>query len=262
MMKDERLILLDGPVNFRDLGGYVNQKGQIIKWHKVYRSDSLSNLSIQDQQKLTDLKITVDCDLRSQMERQVSPDIPWPNCTRIDLPLYDEESDETESHFSLRNLWHKIPVIDDYLGSIYQRVLLNKHSQKMIQELFEQLLALPEQEALVYHCSAGKDRTGIVTAVFLLALGVKEETIVQDYLLTNRLYDFAWQKEQPTADDLQKMISQMNTTRGEGMAIQAIAKTITAGWGSVNCFLAKELHFSSTDLDDLQQLYLEAKNDN
>ena len=65
MSNHQRLISFDGTMNFRDLGGYQNTDGQTVKWQKIYRSDSLINLSANDLKKFKNLKITVDCDLRS-----------------------------------------------------------------------------------------------------------------------------------------------------------------------------------------------------
>ena len=65
-MEHERILALDGPLNFRDIGGYKNDKGQHVKWNKIYRSDSLSSLSNKDKQKLADRRIAVDIDLRSK----------------------------------------------------------------------------------------------------------------------------------------------------------------------------------------------------
>lgn len=257
-MKHERLVLLDGAVNFRDIGGYRSQDGRKVKWHKIYRSDSLTQLSALDQEKLAQLHITIDCDLRSELEAKFHPDASWPNRKLVFTPLYDEQNNDSDMHFRLQQLLHKIPQISDYLGSIYQRVLLNKHSQEMIAAIFKQLLHLPADAALVYHCSAGKDRTGIMTAMILLALNVDEVTIIKDYLLTNRLYDFSWQHQHPSTDQLSKMIAQMNVTRGEGLAIQGITQTITAGWGNFANFFVKELGFNKNDLIRLQQMYLEA----
>ena len=73
-MKHDRILALDGPLNFRDIGGYQNDKGQHVKWNKIYRSDSLSSLSKEDQEKLVERRITVDVDLRSKYEQNSAPD--------------------------------------------------------------------------------------------------------------------------------------------------------------------------------------------
>ena len=69
MTDNKRLIAFDGTVNFRDIGGYRGLNGKKTKWHKIYRSDSLSSLSDNDQKRLTQMEVTVDCDLRSSHEQ-------------------------------------------------------------------------------------------------------------------------------------------------------------------------------------------------
>jgi protein-tyrosine phosphatase len=255
-MTETRLLALDGAVNFRDLGGYQNRQGQKIKWQKIYRSDSLSSLSANDQAKLSKLQITVDCDLRSAYERSISPDQLWSGAKYLALPLY-AETERKQDQLQIQRWLRRIPLSHDYLGSIYQQIVLSPHSQAIFRQIFQELLKLPAKQALLYHCSAGKDRTGITSALILMALGIDDQTIVQDYLLTNQLYDFAWKKQLPSKTELAQMVARMNTTKGDALAIRAVMETIRAGWGSFHDFFQQVLHFSKQDLLDLRQLYLE-----
>ena len=257
-MEHNRIVTLDDPLNFRDIGGYQNQEGQSVKWNKIYRSDSLSSLSYKDQIKLVKLKITVDCDLRSAYEKHSAPDDLWSGVKYVDAPLYSNDISEDKGTNKMYRFFHHIPDLkDNYIGQIYQRTLLNTHSQEEFAKIFAELLELPEEDGLVYHCSAGKDRTGMTTALILMALGVDDDIIARDYLLTNTLYDFAISRNLPSNDEISKMISKMNVTKGEGTAIRGITETIRAGWGSFDSFFKKELGFSQTDLDQLRQIYLE-----
>lgn len=258
-MTHERLILMDGPVNFRDVGGYQNKDGKHVKWNKIYRSDALSSLSYRDKIKLTKLKIAVDCDLRSAYEKNSAPDDLWAGVKYVDVPLYSEKVVENgKADNKLFRFFHHIPDLkDNFIGQIYQRTLLNTHSEEEFAKVFAELLILPEDEGLVYHCSAGKDRTGMTSALILMALGVDDDTIARDYLLTNTLYDFAISKNLPSKDELSAMVAKMNVTKGEGIAIRGITETIRAGWGDFDSFFKKELGFTQTDLDQLRQMYLE-----
>lgn len=74
----QRVIELDMPVNFRDLGGYQGLDGRRVKWRKIYRSAALNEMSARDRVKLANLRITVDCDLRSSREQRSYPDLLWP----------------------------------------------------------------------------------------------------------------------------------------------------------------------------------------
>ncbi|WEV70802.1 tyrosine-protein phosphatase [Lactobacillus sp. ESL0785] len=257
-MAHQRIVALDGPLNFRDVGGYQNSVGQTVKWNKIYRSDSLSSLTPHDQQKLADLHVTVDCDLRSAYEKETSPDKSWFKREFVDVPVYSEDIADQQNDRKVYRFLHHIPDMkDNFIGRIYQQTLLSPHSQDIFTQIFAQLLELPEDEALVYHCSAGKDRTGMVSALILMALGVDDDTIARDYLLTNELYDFAISRQLPSNDDISKMVAKMNVTKGEGIAIRGITETIRGGWGDFANFFQKQLGFTADDLMQLRRMYLE-----
>lgn len=93
-MPHNRIVTLDGALNFRDIGGYKNDKGQSVKWNKIYRSDSLSSLSYKDKIKLAKLHVIVDCDLRSSYEKNSSPDDLWSGVKYVDVPLYSNNVSE------------------------------------------------------------------------------------------------------------------------------------------------------------------------
>ena len=257
-MEHERILTLDGPLNFRDIGGYKNKQGKQVKWNKIYRSDGLSSLSYNDQIKLEKRKITIDCDLRSSYEKSSAPDRLWTGVKYVDTPLYSNDINDGKASNKFFRFWHHLPdMSDNFIGSIYQKAILSEHSQKEFAKIFKQLLILPEDQALVYHCSAGKDRTGMTTALILMALNVDDDTISRDYLLTNSLYSFALAKNFPDNDEISKMVAKMNTTKGEGVAIRGITETIRAAWGSFDRFFKKELGFTQNDLDKFRQMYLE-----
>ena len=257
-MAHDRILALDGPLNFRDIGGYQNDKGQHVKWNKIYRSDSLSSLSDEDQAKLAERRITVDVDLRSRYEQNSAPDKLWPNVRFVDAHIYSENRKQNKGDNKLYRFVHHIPDMgDNWLGQIYQQVLLNSHSQHEFAKIFAELIELPEEDALVYHYSAGKDRTGMTSALILTALGVDDDTISRDYLLTNELYDFALAKQFPDDNEIVSLVSKMNITKGEGPAIHGITETIRQGWGSFDSFFKKELGFSQKDLNRFRKMYLE-----
>ena len=257
-MTHDRIVKLDGPLNFRDVGGYQNKAGQAVKWNKIYRSDSLSSLSNEDKERLADLHVTIDCDLRSQYEKQSSPDKAWQHVHYVDLPVYSENPEDRPNGHKMFRLLHHIPDLsNNFIGRIYQQTLLSEHSRKMFARIFTELLELPEGDALVYHCSAGKDRTGMVSALILMALDVDDDTIARDYLLTNKLYDFAVSRQLPSNDEIAQMVAKMNVTKGEGTAIRGITETIRGGWGDFATFFKKELGFTDADLSRLKEMYLE-----
>ena len=116
-MARERLITFDGTVNFRDIGGYQGMDGKRTKWNKIYRSDSLSSLSSSDQERLTQMKVTVDCDLRSTNEQTIAPDKLWKGAECLDCHVYAEDSsgDLVEENHPIYKFLHQIQKIDSYL---------------------------------------------------------------------------------------------------------------------------------------------------
>ena len=120
-----------------------------------------------------------------------------------------------------------------------------------------QTLRTTLDQALVYHCAAGKDRTGVISILILMALSVDDKTIAEDYLLTDELYDFSIEKQHPTNEKLSQVIAKMNVTRGEGPAVKGITETIRQGWGSFDKFFTRKLGFKQADLEKFREMYLE-----
>ena len=158
-------ISLEGALNVRDIGGYLNAEGKEVSKGKLYRSDNLDRVTPADIQKLKSLGINLDIDLRSPEEWDR-----WPDLLR-DMP-------------GIR--YEKIPLLStidpeelpNNLAALY--VYLLDHSQKEFAQIFRLILSNAEGVTL-FHCSAGKDRTGLVTAMLLLLAGVNEKVIIEDY---------------------------------------------------------------------------------
>ena len=173
---NDRLIILDGAVNFRDLGGYVAANGRSVCWQKIYRSDRLDNLTMQDMEILAQKHIVTDCDLRTSYEQSYWQDRLWAGVAYYDCHIYKEEDITYEYQITtetVNNLINCPPVSQGIVGRRYQKILLDKTGQMALKRVFQEILSLDENDALVFHCTAGKDRTGLVAAVILIGLGVK-----------------------------------------------------------------------------------------
>lgn len=168
----DRLVALEGCLNFRDLGGYPAADGRRLRWGLVYRSDSLHALTPRDLARLgADLRIRDVVDLRTPAERAAEPSrgLEALSLRHHHLPLYDG----TEAGGERPGL---------ALDEIYFLLLRFAH-----QRVVRVLATLSEAEGpAVFHCAAGKDRTGIIAATLLGLLGVDDEVIVADYALTSR----------------------------------------------------------------------------
>lgn len=242
----QRKVNLQGTVNFRDLGGYSTKDGQKVKWGQVYRSSDISRLTDQDLQKLQALKIALVCDLRGPSEIKTSPDRIPAGATYLNLPAGSETLPSSSSYATMNT--------DSLIMSIYSTTSFLKAKYK---PMFEQLLALPADKSMVFHCTAGKDRTGIGAALFLAALGVDRSTIIADYEATN----YYWKS---TQEKMTKMMVQsgMDEEKAKAMLganrsyMETFLSTIKKQYGSMNAFLAQELGLDKVKLAQLKSRYL------
>lgn len=170
-----RLITVDGTFNFRDLGGH-RAGGSRTRSGVLYRSDALAALSEQGREQLGDLGVTRVIDLRDDTERGARPDALPRTAALIPHPIFPSAA----AHVSLK--------IDIYqlTDLIYQQ-----HADTLAAAVA--LLADPESTgATVFHCAAGKDRTGAVAALALLAVGVDRDDVMSDYAESEGHLRGAW----------------------------------------------------------------------
>jgi protein tyrosine/serine phosphatase len=168
--------------NFRDLGGYLTADGRTTKWRTVFRADGVHRLTVDD---LAPLGIKTVVDLRTPLELEERGRFTHDSVGYHHLPV-------------LQSTWERDSV--DISGPP-ERFLANRYLE-MLDSGREaipralRLLADPEEVPLVFHCAAGKDRTGVVAALTLSLLGVPDETIVHDYALSTNATEklIAWLK--------------------------------------------------------------------
>ncbi len=177
----ERKLPLQGTPNFRDLGGYETEEGRRLRWGKLYRSSKLSALTDVDIGYVRRLGVTLICDFRQVLEQELEPTY----LGQDNLPIFASLPISPGSSASfMDNLHNGIIAVDDAAGFMQE---INRefviHQMPQYAEMFRLLLAGDQQ--LLIHCASGKDRTGFGAALILDVLGVSEDAIVDDYLLTN-----------------------------------------------------------------------------
>jgi protein-tyrosine phosphatase len=167
----ERIITLEGAVNFRDLGGYDTVDGQRTRWRVLFRADGLGELTEADFDVMRALSIRTVVDLRSDFE--------------VEQSRFDVEAHPVAFHHF--PFLHSLPRPDEFtmtpglLGTQYTE-MLDDAAPQIIGAL--SALAGDEAQPAVFHCTAGKDRTGLLAALVLSLLGVPDETVVADYALS------------------------------------------------------------------------------
>lgn len=184
-LRDAHVLTMEGIENFRDIGGYQTWDGQVLRWGNVFRCGHLMEMTVADGEQLDPLEIGAIFDLRTPAERKMFPTA-WtcsqqPEIFKIDLHSEDEDPkadlfqqildgnisrDEVEAH-----------MLDDYARMPFDFA-------PMLKQMFDYLLQ-PDAGAMVVHCTAGKDRTGLVIALLQASLGVTSDAISEDYLLSN-----------------------------------------------------------------------------
>lgn len=253
----ERELPLQKGSNFRDIGGYATGDGRRVKWGKVFRSGAMPLLTEQDYQLLSQLKLGTIVDLRSTDERQIAPD------------LLDDRIGAlfVSNDYSLKALMSGMSSGDGEY--IYRGI--GKAIAPQYRAIFRRML--DDDQALLVHCSAGQDRTGVATALIYSALGVPRETILRDYHLSTALrrpqfempllnpadwpgnpiipFYVAAQKS-PSGAKAEPLYSR----KGHSHLAQFF-ELIDVEYGSVTDYLKSELGLSDADLGKLQAMYLD-----
>jgi protein tyrosine/serine phosphatase len=168
----QRAIQLEGCLNFRDLGGYPTADGRQLRWRLVYRSDALHRLTPVDVGRLRDeLGVGTVIDLRSTAELNADGQglLAVQPVRFLHLPLFDGSAIRVEG-------WSSMPTLAD------RYTLLAEFAREPIARVITAVAEAPA--GVVYHCAAGKDRTGVVSAVLLGLLDVPDDAIVADYVAT------------------------------------------------------------------------------
>ena len=173
MPEPSRTIAFDAVFNFRDLGGYPTADGSTVRWRRLFRADGLHRLLLEEADQVRALGITTVIDLRTPEEVSTRGRFPEAiaDVAYHHLPMFDVEPD-----------WPEDDDSPTYLADRYVEML---ESGRASVATALGVLAQPEAYPLVFHCAAGKDRTGILAAVVLGLLGVPDDVIAEDYALSH-----------------------------------------------------------------------------
>jgi protein-tyrosine phosphatase len=197
-----RFVPMQGTINTRDVGGYPTTDGRVVVRGRIYRSANLAQLSDADVERLVDLGITTVVDFRGPKEASDDPDHLPPGADYVNSPIIGStRGDEIDDAAIARMIAAAglPPTMLDRArvtphGPFYRMLYLvdsygtDQHVLRLrgYRALFEKLLALPVGENLLFHCTGGRDRTGVGAALLLRTLGVSDQLIDADFVATNR----------------------------------------------------------------------------
>lgn len=187
---EERKRHLDftGAKNFRDLGGYRTVDGRAVIWGILYRSDQLQKLTNADLNYLTALVLDRIIDFSAEHEKEEAPDrLPVNSDIRIvEIPILDSSTEiwrDSHDQFIRDNLKN----IDSVKSMIETNIELATRFTPQMRQFVHEIFSASGRPVL-FHCAAGKDRTGFAAAILLRILGVPLEVVMEDYLLSNQYY--------------------------------------------------------------------------
>lgn len=233
---ENRLISLDGTVNFRDLGGIATKNGDTVVSGKLFRSDKLSELSDADHKLLKDLEITTFIDFRTQGEFDKEPDNLPESAVYFKYPIGDNSW--AQQDFMTEIVKMNAAELEQMLVQLYTDIPV-KYADSY-KSFFQQLLV--SEGNLVYHCTAGKDRTGIASAIILDILGVDWDVIKAEYELST---DYRSKANSKYVREFSKYgISEEKTRVMMGVKasyLDSIFSRIESEFGSKNLYYQKAL---------------------
>ena len=260
-------IQLQSLPNTRDLGALVTEDGRHILPRRLLRSGSLYHISLTDQDVLTEeYHLTEVIDLRTKKEVLEKPDTLMEGVRYHEIPIVDEETlgisqeglSRPENIIKLMKNMNIVP--EEFIENQYRNFVRNEYSVKQYAR-FMDLILHHEGGAVLWHCSAGKDRVGVGTALLLSALGVPREVIREDFLKTNLYLEEEMQHmvrylETKTIVDSRVMDKVRILYKVKGEYLDMVFDTIEKDYGSMEYFMKKALYLNPKAIDTLKNKYL------
>ena len=243
-----RLVHVQGAYNFRDIGGYKTTDNKTVKWNKLYRSADISHLTPSDLDSLSSRHIRSVVDFRGVKESEAAPDhLPGGTAYMLCPAGSDSLTDPKKMMAMLQS--------GDFLTEFYGNP---QYLGARYKPFFSMLLTMPSNDALLYHCTGGRDRTGMATALLLYTLGVPMSTIEADFTASN-IYLI------PMNQQMYKGFAQMPNVDVEKIKknlalrpelLHAMFDGIIRKYGSVEAFMQNELGVGPQQVAQLKSMYL------
>ncbi|MDR1738454.1 MAG: tyrosine-protein phosphatase [Candidatus Symbiothrix sp.] len=244
-----RIIPMHGIPNFRDFGGYFTRDNRQIRWGRLFRSGSFSGATAHDAYLLKMLRLKTFIDFRTEQEHRYYPNRIQP-AQVYNLPLKGSEPDTFFDEILSKRTSAANILTYDYNTT----ALLLENNSEYFAKMFDVLLD-ENNYPVCLSCFAGKDRSALAAALVLLALGVDEETVLEDYMLSNQYIDYGslvWFAD-ALADDMQESITALYSSHEE--TLRNIFNILKKD-GSINIYLEKKLKLTPKKREQLQKILL------
>jgi protein-tyrosine phosphatase len=241
------LPVLSGASNFRDLGGHIGLDGRRVRTSQVFRSDHLAGLTPDDHRALQALRLTHSLDFRGIVERAALPSV-VPGATAVSLAIEPTVVARVQTLLARGQVPTEAEAVE-LMCQTYRDFV--RAAAPTYARFFHHLLEQPTP--VVFHCTAGKDRTSFAAALLLGALGVGSEAVMVDYLLNNQLYRRSPLVEAHGPAHVMDVLWQVQPA-----FLQAAFDAIDADVGGLPKYLEGPMGLGPRELDRLRERLLEA----
>lgn len=248
----ERVIPLSGGHNFRDMGGYPAANGRMTAWGKVFRSGTMAELADDDHAILENLGLRLICDFRTTRERRNRPSRLPPTAT-FEVWVRDHQSSSADLIQRMREPGVTAAKARDMMIELYRDLA---YEQVPAYKAFFSRLS-QGHVPVTFHCSAGKDRTGVAAAILLDMLGVPRDVILEDYIFTDRFFDALNRilLSDPTSNRLKDIAPEIYAPmlRADPAYLDAMFETIDARHGGSAGYLRDALELGDDALTAIRE---------
>lgn len=253
-------IYLEGADNARDLGGLKTTEGAVIREKKLIRSNRLSKLTQNDIHFLSDeYHLHKILDLRTPMEVEQEADLKVPEASYMNIPFFMESmvgvSREQETKKQMLHM-EEFPNMEDIYVMMVQNEFCNQQISKAVKEVMN-----TENGSVLWHCTEGKDRCGLLSAIILFLLDVSEDDVMEDYLKTNKAAIRRVEKIRKKLHLAGFHQEKIEKLEGYFVAkeefLNVALTTMKEDHGSINQFIKNGLHISMKEKQQFKDKILE-----
>lgn len=243
----DRSLHLSTAANFRDAGGYRTADGKWVRMGLAYRSNGIEHLTDDELATIDQLQIKIVCDLRTAEEIRRNPDRVPVGATDVSADVLADDAELIRAMIAGGTGVNRESLED----RIYRDFVRLPSAQKAYQSLFERLADASELPT-VFHCTAGKDRTGWAQAVFLTLLGVPRDTVFRDYELTNRYL------KDDAAASVRRSLGEGSASRlaANPAALASAFDQVAEDYGTFDRYLHEGLHLSDDTIASIRKNFL------